>query len=622
VNLDAPGDPTPPRAGLVIPLAEAIRTHVAPGMHLHLASTPSRSNAAIRELARAFIDRDPGFCLSSTGFHSMAHLLPILGLARRLIGCFFGDHYPAPRPNPLYGQLAGAGLAIEHWPLWSMVASFRAAAQGDAWTVNRSLRGTTMATELAAHGAYCELAMPGDPPQTIALCAALRPDVTFVHAAAADDAGHVLQFGPLSEGLWSALAARRGVIVTVERVVPAALTRAHRLAIRLPPHRVLAICEEPFGAHPQPLHAEPGLGVASYGDDFAHYEQWRALTTDPAALAGFIDRVVRARDGGAAYRDHVGDARLAQLASITSPPSIAVPEAPGFASTAIAPPPSGLAASASGLAVPPARPTTAVDQLIIAGARQLAVRARAIGAKVLIAGIGQAFFAARIAQLQLAGAGHRLRVMVETGLYDVDCGADGHGYLLAYENLIRARRWSAVDDILGVLAGGADNHCLAALGTAQIDRDGNLNSTRLGGRLLVGSGGACDIAASAEEVVVMTRMIPGRLVDDLEYVTSPGRSVRSVVTDRCVLTRRMDRAAAGPPGEAAPDRGAAAWTIASLAASPEIATVALGVAALERACPWHLVPADGLAFAAPITNEETRLLDVLDPTGKYRQRAA
>jgi hypothetical protein len=199
--------------------------------------------------------------------------------------------------------------------------------------------------------------------------------------------------------------------------------------------------------------------------------------------------------------------------------------------------------------------------------------------------------------------------MVETGLYDVDCGADGHGYLLAYDNVTRARRWSAVDDILGVLAGGADNHCLAALGTAQIDRDGNLNSTRLAGALLVGSGGACDIAASAEEVVVMTRLIPGRLVDDIEYVTSPGRAVRSVVTDRCVLTRPADRP------------GAAAWTIASLVASPEIATVEHGVAALQRACPWRLAPADGLGFAAPITREESRLLDVLDPTGRYRQRA-
>src|SRR5215468_5512946 len=211
----------------VTSLAEAIQAHVAPGMHLHFASTPSRSNAAIREVARAFLGARPRFRLSSTGFHSMAHLLPMLGLAHRLTACFFGDHYPVSRPNPLYTRLAAEGVVLDHWALWSMVASLRAGAQGDAWVVNRSLRGTTIAEELAARGEYRELsvpewsgiewsggdgpaapcepgdgdglaefddgdartavrcppALPGAPAGTrgVALCAALRPDVAFVH---------------------------------------------------------------------------------------------------------------------------------------------------------------------------------------------------------------------------------------------------------------------------------------------------------------------------------------------------------------------------------------------------------------------------------------------------------
>jgi acyl CoA:acetate/3-ketoacid CoA transferase alpha subunit len=590
-------------------------------MHLHLASTPSRSNAAIRELARAFIDAPaagdawPGFTLSATGFHSMAHLLPMLGLARRLIGCFFGDHYPAPRSNPLYERLAHAGVTFEHWPLWSMVASFRAGAQGDAWVVNRSLAGTTMAAELAARGAYCEARAPGEPERAIGLVAALRPDITFVHAAAADDEGHVAMAGPLSEGAWSALAARRGVIVTVERVVPAAMMRAHRAAMPLPPHRILAICEEPFGAHPQPLVAPMGLGVASYGDDFAHYERWRALTSDPAGFADLVERVVRARDGRAGYRHYVGDPQLAWLAEHAREPAT-----PASAAVREVAPASGFARLPGARRAPRVTitpPTATVDRLIVAGARQLVARTRAIGARVLIAGIGQAFFAARIAQLQLAAAGYPLRVMVETGLYDLDCGPDGHGYLLAYENIVRARRLTAVDDILGVLAGGADNHCLAALGAAQVDRDGNLNSTRLGGKLLVGSGGACDIAAMADEVVVMTRLAPGRLVDQLEYLTSPGRAVRSVVTDRCVLTRPAPR----PPAGGDPTAPAAGWNLASLEPSPEAQTIALGALAIQRDCPWPLALAPELAFTAPITPDEAHLLDVLDPTGTNRRRA-
>ncbi|HET9625649.1 MAG TPA: CoA-transferase [Kofleriaceae bacterium] len=560
-----------PAPSLAMPLGEAIRRHVVPGMHLHLASTPSRSNAAIRELARAFLDRRPDFCLSSTGFHSMAHLLPRLGLARRLIGCFFGDHFPAPRPNPLYAR---QDLQIIQWPLWTLVASLRAGAQGDTWVVNRSLRGTTMARELEAHGMYREVALPGaDAP--LGLTAAIRPDITFVHAAAADEHGHVLMSAPLSEGPWSALAARRGVIVTVERIVPTALTRAHRAAIVLPPHRVLAVCEEPFGAHPQPLLAPAGLDVASYRDDFDGYEHWRALATDDDALATFVDRVLRSPDGAAAYRAYVGAGQLSRLHPV-----------PG----AIAPPPSA----------PPPRVEPSVNHLIVAGARQIVARVRAIGAQVLIAGIGQAFFAARLAQRQLAAAGVALRVMVETGLYDVDCGPGGHGYLLAYDNMARAGRVSAIDDILGVLVGGADNRCLAVLGAAQIDRHGNLNSTRIAGKPLTGSGGACDIAATAAEVIVMTRLAPGRLVDELDYVTSPGHGVRSIVTDRGVLTR----------GDAN-----AMWELGGVIGDD-------ARAAFARDCPWPLELRDPEPTrAAPLTGDEARLLDTLDPTGKHRHRA-
>ncbi len=589
--------PTPGAEPVQQRLGDAIRAHVTPGMHLHFASTPSRSNAAIREVARAFLDQQPGFRISSTGLHSMAHLLPLLGLADRLTACFFGDHYPAPRPSPLYSRLAAAGVVLEHWPLWSMVASFRAGAQGDDWVVNRALRGTSIAAELAARGEYREVEVPageGTGRRTIGLCAALRPDVTFLHAAAADADGHVILTGPRSEGVWSALAARRGVIVTVERIVSAEVTRAHADAIALPPHRVLAVCEEPFGAHPQPLACPPGLGIAPYRDDFEHYEHWRELSNRGDALAAFVAQVLRAEDGGAAYRAYVGAARLATL-EVRDEPAPASTPSPVPAITAAAPSPE----------------RAAVDQLIIAGARQLAARARAIDARVLIAGIGHAFFAARIAQRQLAAAGFTLRVMVETGLYDVDCGPDGHGYLLAYENWARARRLTAIDDILGVLACGADNHCIAALGAAQIDRRGNLNSTRLGGKLLVGSGGACDIAASAEEVVVLTRLATGRLVHEVEYITSPGHGVRSVVTERGVLTRA--------------DADTTTWTIASIAAPGSEAHAASeaiehACQALQRDCPWRLIAAENLAFA-PITHDEAQLLDALDPTGKYRHRA-
>jgi acyl CoA:acetate/3-ketoacid CoA transferase alpha subunit len=601
------------RSGRLTRLADAVRTHVRPGMHLHFASTPSRSNAGVRELARAFYGTRPRFTLSSTGFHSLLHLLPMLQLGETLAGCFFGDHYPAPRPNALYTRAAAAGVQLQQWSLWSLVSSLRAGALGDGWAVNRTLAGTSIAADLAAAGAYREVADLGDP-RPLGLCAAMRPDVTFVHAAVGDDDGNVLLSAPYSEGLWSALAAKRGVIVTVERLAPCAWSREYPDLIALPADRVLAVCVEPFGAHPQSFHCEPDLGIASYRDDFDGYDLWRTLTTDEAAAGRVVERILAGDDGGESYRAMVGGARLAKLC---------VPRARrGYRRTWTPVPPTSPSQSASiaqaaplRLVAPPKPPRTravasavasAVDRMIVAGARQLAARARAIDARVLIAGIGHAFFASRLAQLALAAEGFELQVMVEIGLYGVACGPEGSGYPLAYDNVRHARRLSSIDDVLGVLSCGADNRCLAALGAAQIDPSGNLNSTRLAdGRLLVGSGGACDIAAGAAEVVVLTRLAPGRLVAQLDYRTSPGRAVRSVVTDRGVLTR-----------------GARGWQLASLWADEGGTTVTDAAARVVADCAWPLTLAPDLALAAPISDDEAQRLGTLDPDGSFRGRAA
>ncbi len=499
-------------------LEQAVRKFVEPGMHLHFASTPSRSNAAVREVARAFAGRDPGFTISATGFHSMLHLLAILRLGRRYVGCFFGDNWPAPRPNALYTRLAQEGATLEHWSLLAYVAALRAGALGDRWAIARSLAGTGMAAELAAAGRYREIGDAG-------LVAALRPDVTFLHAAAADPDGHVLSTPPYGEGVWGALAAQRGVIVTVEERVSRSVTRRHPEALRLPPERVLAICEEPGGAHPQPLYTPPALELASYADDFAHYAVWRKLAVDDGAFARFVAQVLDARDGQAAYREW--------------------------------------AAAAAAEASP--EPGPAAEQLVAEAARWIERRVRAGGARAILAGIGHAFEAARLAARRLAGQGVKVPLLVETGLLDMEPAAEASRFLLSWDNMGRCRRLGAVEDALGVLACGADNRCLAVIGAAQVDEIGDLNSTRLAdGRILVGSGGAADLAAAAGEVVVVVPAERGRLVDRVPYVTSRGSRVRSIVTDAGILWRDQDG-----------DR----WTLADF---PHDA----GVAPLRVHCPW------------------------------------
>jgi glutaconate CoA-transferase subunit B len=78
------------------------------------------------------------------------------------------------------------------------------------------------------------------------------------------------------------------------------------------------------------------------------------------------------------------------------------------------------------------------------------------------------------------------------------------------------------------------------LGAAQIDRQGNLNSTVIGPYdtpkvRLPGAGGAPEIATAANEVFVMLRQSPRTFVSELDFRTTSGGSVSTVVTDLGIL---------------------------------------------------------------------------------------
>jgi glutaconate CoA-transferase subunit B len=81
------------------------------------------------------------------------------------------------------------------------------------------------------------------------------------------------------------------------------------------------------------------------------------------------------------------------------------------------------------------------------------------------------------------------------------------------------------------------------LGAAQIDRHGNLNSTVIGDYdtptvRLPGGGGAPESALGAREVFVMLRQTPRAFVERLDFATSLGDNVRTVITDLGVLEPR------------------------------------------------------------------------------------
>lgn len=106
-----------------------------------------------------------------------------------------------------------------------------------------------------------------------------------------------------------------------------------------------------------------------------------------------------------------------------------------------------------------------------------------------------------------------------------DDPADGFLHTMCdLPNLDNAVSTTGMLDVMGRLARGDID--VGFLGGAEIDRYGNLNTTRVRASdreiRLPGSGGACDIACMAGRTVILMAHEPRRFVERVEYVTSPG----------------------------------------------------------------------------------------------------
>jgi acyl CoA:acetate/3-ketoacid CoA transferase beta subunit len=163
----------------------------------------------------------------------------------------------------------------------------------------------------------------------------------------------------------------------------------------------------------------------------------------------------------------------------------------------------------------------------IALAREILSSVEKRGHKIVLAGAGAAATAAFLAYYQSTPP-----------CFELGTGNGQIGYapipgepILASEAGVR-RSKMLTDTLLmqGVIVGGENNRCLSILGAGQMDKHGNINSTKTSkGKFLVGSGGAND-ALNAREAIVCLDQSKDRFVDKLAYVTGCGDSVTTVVS--------------------------------------------------------------------------------------------
>jgi glutaconate CoA-transferase subunit B len=86
-------------------------------------------------------------------------------------------------------------------------------------------------------------------------------------------------------------------------------------------------------------------------------------------------------------------------------------------------------------------------------------------------------------------------------------------------NVMRAAWATGLLEVMALLQRG--DVALGFIGGAEVDRFGNINTTRAGVKL-PGSGGGADIACLAHRLVALMQHEPRRLVSRVGFVTSPG----------------------------------------------------------------------------------------------------
>jgi glutaconate CoA-transferase subunit A len=199
-----------------------------------------------------------------------------MGCARRLVFSWGG--------NPGVGSLHRLRDAVEAgWPHpveleehshAGMANRYVAGASGLPFAVLRGYVGTDLAGQTdTIRPIVCPFTG-----ETLTAVAALRPDVTVVHAQRADRAGNVQLWGITGVQKEAVLAARRS-LVTVEEVVDELTPRAG--AVVLPSWALSYVAEVPGGAHPSYAH-----GYSARDNDF--YVAWDAVSRDRGTFTAWM----------------------------------------------------------------------------------------------------------------------------------------------------------------------------------------------------------------------------------------------------------------------------------------------------------------------------------------------
>ena len=202
---------------------------------------------------------------------------------------------------PAFRRAAEAGtVEVRESCCDTILTQLRAAEFGLPFLPVRGVAGSDIR---GLHPEYAEVTCPFTGEVLVAV-PPLRPDVALLHAPLGDRAGnlHLEQPFVLDERF---AAASQTVVATVDRL--ASSSELATAGVTIPAHRVGAIAEVPYGAHPASCY--PG-----YAYDRSHLAEYvKAARAGGETLCAYLDRYVCGTADEDVYRELIGLDRLARL---------------------------------------------------------------------------------------------------------------------------------------------------------------------------------------------------------------------------------------------------------------------------------------------------------------------
>lgn len=489
-------------------LDEAIKEYIKPEMHIYFAYLPF---ALTYEVIRQYNNRRADFTVSSLGGVDNIILMVTAGLVKRIIASYVGLILPSPSLSEALQQAIIKGTVIENWSLLTMVQRLQAAALNLPFMPVRSLENSSMAEENTERGLYKIIADPFTKEQ-IGVVKPLKPDITLMHVYCADVSGNAIPVLPFTEEAYGAFASKNGVILSVEKIVDTEYLQKNAFNVKVPSSIVKCVVEAPFGMHPYGCRG-PDAHLYDEDIEFA-LELQNALRNSESAKEWIKKWIINVKS----HEEYLQKLTPKRLKMLRKHASYQIWKRDALK-------------AAAKLQDEPANRT---ERAIIFASREIIESVMKQKYDNILAGIGISHLAAWMATYELRSRNVETQLIVELGLYGY-YPPPTKPFLVSTRGLESCLMLTDTMNILGFVA--KNSRVLACLSAGQIDKHGNINSTKIGDFYLFGSGGANDISTTAKEVIVVLIHDERRLVEGVPYITCPGRNIKKVITDRAVLEK-------------------------------------------------------------------------------------